>query len=36
MKRDVVIADKVESGSSTACLEKKLSNILLEEPAKDA
>lgn len=31
-----VFADDVASGASTDCLDKKLSNILLEESAKDA
>lgn len=35
MKRDV-FADDVASGASSDCLDKKLSNILLEESAKDA
>jgi len=35
VKRDV-FADDVASGASTDCLDKKLSNILLEESAKDA
>ncbi|CAK7339749.1 unnamed protein product [Dovyalis caffra] len=34
-KRDA-FADDVASGASNECLGKKLSNILLEEPAKDA
>ncbi|XP_011012061.1 PREDICTED: pentatricopeptide repeat-containing protein At5g67570, chloroplastic isoform X1 [Populus euphratica] len=35
VKRDV-FADDVASGASTDCLDKKLLDILLEEPAKDA
>ncbi|XP_061949942.1 pentatricopeptide repeat-containing protein At5g67570, chloroplastic [Populus nigra] len=35
VKRDV-FSDDVASGASTDCLDKKLSNILLEESAKDA
>lgn len=35
VKRDV-FADDVASGASTDCLDKKLSNILLEESEKDA